>query len=68
MNIEHLNIEELEKVLSFLQESYPYSLIKRIEEILFAMKQQQKYERMRMILQLKNDYPSVIQKQGSEND
>jgi hypothetical protein len=68
MSVKHLNIEELEKVLSFLQESYPYSLIKRIEEILFAMKQQQKDERMRMILQLKNDYPSVIQKQGSEND
>lgn len=65
---EHLNIQELEILLSFLQESYPYTLIKRIEEILFFLKQQEKDQRMRMLMNLKNDYPNIVTKQGIQND
>lgn len=67
--MEPLKIEELEQILSFLQESYPYNLIKRIEEILRHMKENQKNERMRMLLHLKNNYPDLLKGiRGSEND
>lgn len=67
--MESLKIEELEQILSFLQESYPYNLIKRIEDLLRHMKEEQKNERMRVLLHLKNNYPDILNNLGgSEND
>jgi hypothetical protein len=51
--MKYLTIEEIDSIISFLQEHYSYNLIKRLEEIKYYTIEFEENERMRKLLNLK---------------